>query len=227
MSEAAKSMKEKMAERMERLKKLHNARNEARVDNHKATVEEDERSKLPKNFEAKQRQAEWLIEDNKLREEAAAKGLNYDRVRALNVSAVEAERVEKLKGRKRNADPGFSDYEASTARQYNRLIKAMPPRDMDKYERQKEELGDAFYGGGNPVLFGLVKDSKQAVDKMATDVEQQIAKKKKFSRRRTHNDEETIDYINERNARLNKKLERFYGEYTKEIKQNLERGTAI
>jgi pre-mRNA-splicing factor SYF2 len=42
-----------------------------------------------------------------------------------------------------------------------------------------------------------------------------------------HNDEADIDYINERNMKFNKKLERFYGQYTSEIKQNLERGTAI
>ena len=35
------------------------------------------------------------------------------------------------------------------------------------------------------------------------------------------------DYINERNMKFNQKLERFYGQYTKEIKDNLERGTAV
>lgn len=54
-----------------------------------------------------------------------------------------------------------------------------------------------------------------------------IEKREKYSRRRTHNDEADIDYINERNMKFNKKLERFYGQYTSEIKQNLERGTAI
>lgn len=219
--------KEKLAERMERLKKLHDLRNVARVDNHKATILEDERSKLPKNYESKARQAEWLIQDQKLREEAAAKGLQYERVKNLTTTALEADRIDKLKARKRNPDKGFSDYEAATARQYNRLIQNMPARDLVKYEQEKEEMSQALYGGDNPVLFGIKRDSKDAVDRMAKDVEEQIAKKKKYSRRRTHNEEETIDYINERNARLNRKLERFYGEYTKEIKQNLERGTAI
>lgn len=54
-----------------------------------------------------------------------------------------------------------------------------------------------------------------------------IEKREKFSRRRMHNDEADIDYINERNMKFNKKLERFYGQYTADIKQNLERGTAI
>lgn len=54
-----------------------------------------------------------------------------------------------------------------------------------------------------------------------------IAKREKYSRRRMHNDDADIDYINERNAKFNQKLERFYGEYTRETKLNLERGTAI
>ena len=54
-----------------------------------------------------------------------------------------------------------------------------------------------------------------------------IQKREKFSRRRIHDDEADIDYINERNMKFNKKLERFYGQYTQEIKQNLERGTAV
>lgn len=77
------------------------------------------------------------------------------------------------------------------------------------------------------IFTGTHKDTPQAIDRMVESVEQQIMKRKSFSRRRTHNDDADIDYINEKNARFNKKLERFYGEHTAEIKQNLERGTAI
>lgn len=143
-----------------------------------------------------------------------------------NISAVEAVNIDNKK-RKRNPDQGFSDYEAQTARQYNRLVRQMQPN-LVKYNKKREELGDAvFYGNSNTVLQGLHKDTPAAVDKMVTDLEHQISKRKSFSRRRTHNDDEDIDYINERNSRFNKKMERFYGQYTAEIKQNLERGTAI
>lgn len=54
-----------------------------------------------------------------------------------------------------------------------------------------------------------------------------IEKRSKFSRRRAYNADADVDYINERNAKFNKKAERFYGKYTAEIKQNLERGTAV
>lgn len=188
---------------------------------------EDARRKLPANWEARQRQAEWLIADEKGRAEAAEKGLDYERVKLLNVSAVEAANMDKKK-RKKNPDVGFSDYETQTARQYNRLVRQMPGPDMEKYNKMRQELGDeVFYGGANTIMQGLHKDSPAAIDKMVEDLEQQIDKRKKFSRRRTHNDDADIDFINERNSRFNKKLDRFYGEHTAEIKQNLERGTAI
>lgn len=249
---SSSSSGDKAKERMDRLKKLHLLRTSgsiayffvyckshheqsiqkmyhfsARKQNHAEVIAEDARLKLPANFEARQRQADWLVADEKGRSEAIKKGLDYDRIKLLNVSAVEAANIEKKK-RKKNPDVGFSDYEASTARQYNRLVKQMPPPDLEKYNKKRAEVGEeVFYGGAHTISQGLHKDSPKAIDNMVKDLDQQISKRKSFSRRRTHNDDADIDYINEKNARFNKKLERFYGEHTAEIKQNLERGTAI
>ena len=55
----------------------------------------------------------------------------------------------------------------------------------------------------------------------------QVEKREKFSRRRMHDPDADVDYINERNKNFNKKLERFYNGYTKDIRDNLERGTAV
>lgn len=227
-SSASKEMSfaEKQAERLKRLRTLHNSRNEARTQNHQEVVAEEARNKLPSNYEAKRRQAEWLMDDQTKREEAQTQGKDYDRVKLLNISATEAERLERKK-KKKNPDQGFSTYEQATVRQYNRLVKNMPAADLEQYEKQKHKYGDAFYGGPNVIIHGMHEDRKDAVDKMVNDLEGQIAKRAKYSRRRTHNDDADIDYINERNAKFNKKLERFYGEHTAEIKQNLERGTAI
>ncbi|XP_011187181.1 pre-mRNA-splicing factor Syf2 [Zeugodacus cucurbitae] len=226
VQEKTKTAAEKLSERKARLRELHKQRQEARTQNNHEVIAEDARKKLPNNWEARRRQAEWLIADEKAREEATQEGKDYDRLKLLSVSAVDAERIEKKK-RKQNPDLGFSTFEAQTARQYNRLVKNLPPRDMAKYEQQKEELGEAFYGGPNTILQGLVKDKKSSIDNMAKDLEQQIERRKKYSRRRTYNDDADVDFINERNSKFNKKLHRFYGEHTAEIKQNLERGTAI
>jgi len=99
---------------------------------------------------------------------------------------------------------------------------------MEDYNRRKEELGeDLFYAGVDTLLPGQVKDTKEGIDRMVKDLEAQIEKKKSFRRRRAHDDSKDIDYINESNARHNQRLEKFYGKYTTEIKQNLERGTAV
>lgn len=226
MSETVTSAADKKADRMARLRQLHNARNEARTQNHQEVIAEDARFKLPENWEARKVRAEWMVNDEKVRQNCSEKGQDYERMKLLTVSAIEAEKLDK-KRKKKNPDPGFSDYEAQTARQYNRLVKSFPARDMVKYEQQKEKLGEAFYGAPHKVLHGLHKDTPNAINNMVQDIEKQIATRKKFSRRRTHNDDADIDYINEKNARFNKKLERYYGEHTTEIKQNLERGTAI
>ena len=54
-----------------------------------------------------------------------------------------------------------------------------------------------------------------------------IEKRAKYSRRRPFDSEADVDYINERNMKFNKKASRFYDQYTAEIKQKLERGTAV
>lgn len=54
-----------------------------------------------------------------------------------------------------------------------------------------------------------------------------IDKRSKYSRRREFQHDADVDYINERNMKFNRKTARFYDKYTAEIKQNLERGTAI
>nr|CAD7463178.1 unnamed protein product [Timema tahoe] len=219
------SFQEKQADRLKRLRELHTKRNEARQLNHQEVVEEDKRNNLPTNWEARKRKAEWILQDEEKKKEAEDRGENYDRVKLLHVEAVEAERLERKK-KKKNPDQGFADYEQATFRQYNRLINNMKP-DMAQYECQKEKVGDAFYGGRNTILHGLHEDSKEGIDHMVEDLEKIITKREKYSRRRMHNDDADIDYINERNMNFNKKLERYYGEYTTEIKQNLERGTAV
>jgi pre-mRNA-splicing factor SYF2 len=221
-----KTFAEKQRERMQRLRNLHTLRNEARSHNHQEVIAEDARNKLPANWEARKKRAEWILNDQKAREEAAQSGEDYDRKKLLEISAIDAEKIERKKKRK-NPDQGFSDFEAATYRQYNRLVRSMGPKDMEKYEEDKQKYGEAFYGGPHVIIHGLHEDRPEAVDNMVKSLENQIAKRNKYSRRRTHNDDADIDYINERNAKFNKKLDRYYGEHTAEIKQNLERGTAV
>ena len=71
------------------------------------------------------------------------------------------------------------------------------------------------------------KPTEAAVDRMVAELEEKAARGKKFSRRRTEVDGADVDYINERNKVFNKKIKRAFDKYTIEIRQNLERGTAL
>merc|ERR1711931_429686 len=108
-------------ERMKRLRELQMRRNEARKLNHQEVVEEDKRNKLPANHEKKRGRIEWELEDDKKRQDAKAKGVDYERVKALETQADHAEASYRKKQKKTNPDEGFSTYAAATARQYGRL----------------------------------------------------------------------------------------------------------
>jgi len=45
--------------------------------NHQEVVEEDKRNKLPPNWEARKRQAEWVLEDEQKRREAEARVIAF------------------------------------------------------------------------------------------------------------------------------------------------------
>ncbi|XP_026558377.1 pre-mRNA-splicing factor SYF2 [Pseudonaja textilis] len=222
---AEEAAAQKREERLRKFRELHLKRNEARKLNHQEVVEEDKRLKLPTNWEAKKARLEWELKVEEKKKECLLKGEDYERVKLLEVSAEDAERFERKK-KKRNPDLGFSDYAAAQLRQYQRLTKQIKP-DLEKYEKLREESGEDFFPTSNSLLHGTHVPSKEGVDKMVSDLEKQIQKREKYSRRRSYNDDADIDYINERNAKFNKKAERFYGKYTAEIKQNLERGTAV
>ena len=100
--------------------------------------------------------------------------------------------------------------------------------DLNAYAEAKEAVGEeAFYADANTYVHGMHKDTPEALERLSEDIKDQEAKREKYSRRRVHDDDSDIDYINERNMKFNQKLERFYGKYTKDIKDNLERGTAV
>jgi len=71
------------------------------------------------------------------------------------------------------------------------------------------------------------KTSEEKIERMVKELKDRDENRKSFSRRRRFRDEKDIDSINDRNEHFNKKIERAFGKYTLEIKNNLERGTAL
>ncbi|GAB9464181.1 Pre-mrna-splicing factor syf2 [Globisporangium polare] len=69
--------------------------------------------------------------------------------------------------------------------------------------------------------------SEENLERMAQELEERIKARKKFSRRRQHYEGEDVDYINDQNRLFNRKAKQAFDKYTVEIRQNLERGTAL
>uniref|UniRef100_A0A3Q7HRG7 Pre-mRNA-splicing factor SYF2 n=1 Tax=Solanum lycopersicum TaxID=4081 RepID=A0A3Q7HRG7_SOLLC len=96
-------------------------------------------------------------------------------------------------------------------------------KNVAEYNRMKEadrEASSLQYGKA-PKL----SDDKK--ERMVKELKDRDEKHQSFSRRRKFHEEKDIDSINDRNEHFNKKIERAYGKYTLEIKNNLERGTAL
>uniref|UniRef100_A0A914Y3X4 Pre-mRNA-splicing factor SYF2 n=1 Tax=Panagrolaimus superbus TaxID=310955 RepID=A0A914Y3X4_9BILA len=216
-----------MSKYKDKLRALHKKREESRKINHEHVVEEDRLKKLPKNFVQKRQRQEWELEELEGKKVAEESGVDYDRVKSLHMQADIAEKLEAAKRRKKNPDTGFANYEAMSMRQYERLTNGIKP-DMESYEQMKQVVGDdQFYPGVNTMIQGSHYPTKTALDKLSGDVHTQMKKRDQYHRRRMFDPDAPIDYINERNRKFNRKLERFYGPYTDDIKGDIERGTAI
>ena len=211
-------------DRKKRLMELRLKRNEARKLNHHEVAEEEKRNNLPNSHEWRRRRAEWEESEEKRKAEL---GDGYERVKNLEMGADIAEKLDNKKRSKHNPDPGVVDFDNLAARKYQRESKQFK-RDATKYEAQKEELGvERFYANANTIGLHERKDSEEAIDRLVGDLDKQGQRRLAFHRRRAYDPDADVDFINERNRKFNKKVDKYYGKYTAEIKQNLERGTAL
>ncbi|KAG9509992.1 Pre-mRNA-splicing factor syf2, partial [Fragariocoptes setiger] len=216
-----------MEDKLAKFRELKRQREEASNLNRREVIEEQRRAQLPANWERKREWTEKKIQNEEERLKAEELGEDYERQKLLKIQADQAEKWERKKASKRRPDPGFSTYEAATIRQHDRLVRQMKP-DQRHYQELKKQVDEKiFYPKHDTELPRDIKDSPQAIERMIEDVNKQIETRSKRSRRRRFDDDADVDYINERNMKFNKKLERFYNKYTAEIKQNLERGTAL
>lgn len=95
---------------------------------------------------------------------------------------------------------------------------------VEEYEKTKGDAPaiaiDIQYGNDDNI-----DESKK--DRMVKELQARQEKREQFSRRRQFNEDEDVTYINDFNRTFNKKVGRAFDKYTKEIKANLERGTAL
>eukprot|EP01066_Platyproteum_vivax_P012528 Platyproteum_vivax@DN5696_c0_g1_i1.p1 len=217
-----------MTEKMKKLQELRMKMNQGRNLNNKEVVEEKKREADP-SYEKKKlynKRKEQEKEKDKEAGETTATGEKAETKRYLDESA-EAVEMRNLKSKKKRNDFGWSVFNQDALYRAHKKRVAEIVHNEEAYDEQKTHLKDAFYQGAGGIQTVSHVPTEAAKAQLVEALEKQSKKRKDFSRRRAVYDEEDVSYINDRNRIYNKKLERSFAPYTAEIKQNLERGTAL
>merc|ERR1712154_306902 len=199
---------------------LRMKRNEARKLNKKAIIEEHE--KLNKtDYEISRENRKKYETKTKKRKREMAETFRDPNLSILYESAEYAQNIQQKKKRKTEAAFGwnvFNDDTLYTA--YNkRIAKINKNSGFIKDTKQLFDVNSLDYAQNDDEEI-----DEDNMDNMVNELNQQIAKRKKFQRRRPHQ-ESNITYINNRNMVFNKKVERAYGKITNKIRVSLERGS--
>ncbi|GBC08335.1 hypothetical protein RclHR1_08030012 [Rhizophagus clarus] len=239
---------EEFKAKMERFNKLRSRQDEGESANRKEVYEEHQRKKTnPRELirqERKREGAEKLL----AKQQAEERGEDYERSKFWEYSIESVEKWEKKQEKKaKKSDVAFTDYNQVAHKTYKKQINELKP-DLVAYNEQKAaamassslvktedgqivsvDTESSFYRDANSLQYASVDNqpSREAIDRVVADVNKTIARREKSSRQKTINEDDDITYINERNRRFNEKIGRFYDKYTKEIKENFERGTAL
>ncbi|CAG8558020.1 8240_t:CDS:1 [Ambispora leptoticha] len=242
-------MADALKARLEKLAELRKLKDEAIQENRKELYAEHQRSKTNPREETKRERKRNEAEKLLARQEAEKKGEDWQRKNFWDISIEDAEKWEEKQEKKASrANTGFTDYNQVAQKKYERLINEFKPN-LTAYKEQKAaalasaslvttedgknvasvDVEGNFFRDANSLSYATVDQtpSREAVDRVVQDVHKQIIQRENYSRKRAARDDDDITYINERNRRFNEKISRFYDAYTREIRENFERGTAL
>ncbi|CDZ97174.1 Cyclin D-interacting protein GCIP [Phaffia rhodozyma] len=242
-----------MEERQQKMRELRKKMNASTAANRKDLITEHQRNKTTArelaSLEKKRRLAETL------REQADAEELGEDTERNKNwsYSIEDNDRWEKkLEEKRAQTNDGFVDNAHSAHRVYEKATASLKP-DLQTYNYQREQaLGlpagtlthpntssskvlarmkpmtsDDLYRDANGLNYADNKPSEDAVDRVVQNLNKTMELRKNNSRKRANDEDGDVTYINDANKVFNKKINRYYDKYTKEIRANFERGTAL
>uniref|UniRef100_V5F0L8 Pre-mRNA-splicing factor SYF2 n=2 Tax=Kalmanozyma brasiliensis (strain GHG001) TaxID=1365824 RepID=V5F0L8_KALBG len=187
--------------------------------------------------------AEKVLEERDLRES----GEDVERHRNMHYSLEDSERWDaKLEEKERRKDQGgVADFGDAAERAYQRQVRMLRPNVAGYKKQQTEAEAIKASSPASTVLikgkgrataqevvlddfhYGAHKPSDDAIDRVVSHLNQEKQMIKNRSRRRQDDPDAEVNYINDGNKHFNKKLKRFYDKQTQEIRENLERGTAL
>ncbi|XP_071691417.1 uncharacterized protein [Rutidosis leptorrhynchoides] len=215
----------KLTGKQKKLFELRLKMNEARKANQTAMVAEKKRMEAPQESRGISKQ-KWIEErKKKIGKLLDANGLDMTKAYMLDTQQMAETKYKKWE--KAPAPAGWDVFNQKTLYDaYKKRTKKMDV-DLEEYNRMKE-ADPEFYREASSLQYGKApKVSEDKVERMVKELKDRDEKRNTFSRRRRFHDEKDIDSINDRNEHFNKKIERAFGRYTLEIKNNLERGTAL
>jgi len=202
-------------------------KNKCRVDSRNAIENEHKIVSEGEVGRQKREKREAEAREEKFKESLRTEGIDVDRYYRLH----ETQEVEDEKRKKKEKRCEVGEIDAFGDEAQFRAFKKRKNKlqfDKDVYEAQKLELGNDFYDVSSLPINGLArKDSALAVLALKDELEDTQNRRQEFSRRRAYTEEGDVDYINERNRKFSQKAARYYDPYTEQIRENLERGTAL
>ncbi|XP_076958553.1 uncharacterized protein LOC143634318 isoform X1 [Bidens hawaiensis] len=199
--------------------------NEARKANQSAMVAEKKRMEGPQESRGISKQ-KWLDErKKKIGRLLEANGLDMKEAYMLDTQQVAETKYKKWE--KDPAPAGWDVFNQKTLYDAHKKRTKNIDVDLEEYNKMKE-ADPEFYREASSLQYGKApKVSEDKIERMVKELRDKDEKRAAFSRRRKFHEEKDIDSINDRNEHFNKKIERAFGRYTLEIKNNLERGTAL
>ncbi|EEB07740.2 SYF2 family splicing factor [Schizosaccharomyces japonicus yFS275] len=237
-STASTSMSE---QRKKKLQELRSRMKQSTLENRKELIQEHQRMQANPDLEKRLERKKMEAEEALAKLETEERGEDYERRRAWDWTIEESEKWDqRLQRKRRNVENvAFADYHQQAQRDYQRMMRDLKP-DVQSYKQSKQSKHENNQATPSNALVTEAdedaedewnwvhnKPDKARVDMLVEEMTRQEQQRMKNSKRRGRSDDDHITFINERNKKFNLKLKRFYDKYTKDIQDNLERGTAI
>ncbi|KAK0557168.1 Pre-mRNA-splicing factor SYF2 [Tilletia horrida] len=250
------SMEDRMAKMKELRKKMNDSARANRKDviAEQTRAKNGGVAKDPQHKSWKLKKAEKILEERDIRE--SGEDLDRVRAWGYSIEDNEAWE-EKLEDKEERRDKGPVDFNTAAERSYQRQVRQMKPdlkeyeRSMvdasnasgtssssSALVRSGQSSGalittnsgtstSSAYQDADALSYGTHKPSEAAFERLASHINHEHEVRATRSRKRPADPDSEVTYINEKNRKFNEKAERFFGKYTKEIRESFERGTAL
>jgi len=213
-----------------RLFKIRMKINQSRKANRSEVELEYKRANDP-NHDKKERYQESLEKQKAWKEELKRKGVNEKDWCLLETAESAGRKQERDRVKEeRKATFGWQSFtQDATFRAYEKSLDKLPTATSAASGASKASTVLTASASYDPMNYGGRVHSEvqpENLQKLTAHIQEREQSREKFSRRRQAAGG-GVDYINDRNAEFNKKIKRSFDKYTVEIRQNLERGTAL